>query len=256
MGNYYKFLNIGFGDTYVLHLGSKIVMVDCYEDDGTREHVANHIPGGVIDVLILTHRHFDHYYGIQALLDNNISVREVWETCWVRKEDDQSIDREQWQKCQGLVDQLESRGAMLRKLSAGTQPLSVENCNFYVLNPPADTNEDASSELHDGCLVLLLESDGQKEILFCGDAYNRVLDRVADTCDVAGTRILTASHHGALDSVSEKLLDRVRPEYTVISNTYGTFGLEQQEEAIRIYRKYSGKGVLCTYVDGTIVIDG
>ncbi len=267
MKNIYKFLNIGFGDTFILYLRNKVVMVDCFEDDGPGgpyEKIARHLPGGVVDALILTHRHFDHYYGIQALLDNNIRVGEVWESSWQRRPDDTSIDPEQWQKCGKLVDRLTAEGTKIHGAVSSNGPfLIIGGSSFYALNPTAEINNDETSGLHDGCLVVLMSTpDNPKEIIFSGDATRHVLGRIAKTRDIANIRILCASHHGALDSANEEYLMRVSPDYTVISNSayiiqsgiYQGFTAQEQDEAYQIYQRHTKIAVKRTFADGTVII--
>ena len=99
---------VGCADCTVMHLGSKVVMVDCHQGDtgNDEENITDYIPTNRIDVLILTHAHYDHFNGIQTLIDNDIEVGEVWESNYQRRYNDNSVAYEEWQDYQNLVSKL------------------------------------------------------------------------------------------------------------------------------------------------------
>ena len=253
----YTFLNAGFGDTVICRFDSALVMVDCYETEATGVLLRDAVPEKRIDHLILTHRHFDHYFGIEKLLASGITVGTVWESCWIRKEDDQSIEPAQWAHCQELVDVLHAQGSAVRKLSVSWGMfLDIDGYQFTVLNPPDATNEDPASELHDGCLVVRMVNPASAgEMMLCGDANLRVLDKLANSGTDPGARILMCSHHGALDSYHEEFVKKVDPEITVISSLPGTFGLIPEQVAIDSYARLSRNGIRRTWIDGTIELE-
>lgn len=258
--NRYLFLDVGFGDTFVLRLGAKTVVVDCWKHEGHGENIEEHIPGGVIDALILTHQHFDHYFGIERILSHNIMVRDVWQSPWIRPPTDTSpgLDQASWDKSQRLVAELRARGTRTHTAARTGAPfLTIDGCTFTALNPPIDINASGTAELHDGCLVVLMGTrTNPREILFCGDANLRVLEQVAVLDDIRNTRILCASHHGALDSYHEGLVRAVSPEYTIISSQPNTWGPIPDPESVRGYERFTRGCVKKTWVDGTIELPG
>ena len=92
MPDKYYFLKVGCADCTIMHLGTKTVMVDCHQGDAQagEEDIVTRLRGKAIDLLILTHAHYDHFNGIQTLLDNSITVKEIWESNYERRYSDSS----------------------------------------------------------------------------------------------------------------------------------------------------------------------
>ena len=68
------------------------------------------IPNNHIDVLIITHQHYDHFDGIQTLIDNEVTVDELWECPYKRRYGDNSVGYDEWQDYQNLKQKLVNKG--------------------------------------------------------------------------------------------------------------------------------------------------
>ena len=258
----YIFVNVGFGDTTILKLGDKTVMIDCFQEKGYGESFTKHLPSKKIDLLILTHRHFDHYFGIEQILENNIQVEEVWESNYRgHLNPDLKILRpyefENGKKAKQLIDELLKRGTIVSQVDTSMPTKLVNGYQFHVLNPLPNVNENPANAVHDACLVLLLTSpENKKEILFCADANLTVLNRIYRTENIENVRILCAPHHGALDSVHPSFIERAAPDYTIVSSRPGFYKQIPEPESLAVYQKYTMKAVLKTYERGTIFLNG
>lgn len=254
----YIFVNVGFGDTTILKLDDKTVMIDCFQEKGYGESFTKYLPSKKIDLLILTHRHFDHYFGIDQILENNIHVVEVWESNYRGHLNPDSkilepYEFENGKKAKQLIDQLINRGTIVSQVDASMPARTINGYQFSILNPLPGVNENPANAVHDGCLVILMTSpENKKEILFCADANSTVLDRIYRTENIDNLRILTAPHHGALDSVHTNFIEKVAPEYTIVSSRPGFHKQIPEPESLAIYEKFSSKAVLKTYEKGTI----
>jgi len=255
------FVNVGFGDTSVLHLGGQVVMIDCYQEPGYGESFMRYLPGGHVDLLLLTHRHFDHYWGIETLLRENVSVTEVWESAYIG---DQSPDyvreskfaRDNGTRARYLVEQLRLRGTKVRQVSAVESPREISGFKLEILHPTAEHLANRQSTLHDNCLVARLSSrDGRARVLFCGDASLWALDRVFRECHIEPVSVYCSSHHGGLDSIHAPLLAKANPLYSIISSRPGFHPTIPEPEALAVYRRYTRKAVCRTYEQGSIILE-
>jgi competence protein ComEC len=256
----YIFVNVGFGDTTILKLGNKTVMIDCFQENGYGESFIKHLPSKKIDLLILTHRHFDHYFGIEQILENNIQVEEVWESNYRGHLNlDSKILRpyefENGKKAKQLIGELNKRGTIISLADTSLPPKMINGYQFSILNPLPDVNENPANAVHDACLVILMTSpENKREILFCADANSTVLDRIYRAGNIENVHILCAPHHGALDSVHPTFIERVAPQYTIVSSRPGFHKQIPEHESLAIYQKYTMEAVLKTYEKGTIFL--
>ncbi|HSA07101.1 MAG TPA: MBL fold metallo-hydrolase [Candidatus Gastranaerophilales bacterium] len=256
MGDTFKFLKVGCGDCTVLLLGSKVVMIDCYQANNYGENIIDHIPNNVIDVLILTHQHYDHFLGIQTLLDNDIEVKEVWESPYDRRYGDNSVQYDEWQKYQTLVKKLEANGAK-RYTSTRTEKIYdiIGGYEFYILNPVANINSVETRELHDASLVVMVKkvNSNKDKMIFCGDTSDWALDRVREKYNISGANILHASHHGSINGANIDFIKETSPNYTIVSTRSGVYSNVPSDVALQRYRSYTNKAVRRTDTDGTRV---
>jgi len=231
-------------------------MIDCYQEPGYGESFMRFLPSRHVDLLLLTHRHFDHYWGIETLLRENVSVTEVWESAYIG---DQSPDyvreskfaRDNGTRARYLVEQLRLRGTKVRQVSAAESPREIGGFKLEILHPTAEYLADRQSTLHDNCLVARLSSrDGRVRVLFCGDASLRALDRVYRECHIEPISVYCSSHHGELDSVHAPLLAKANPLYSIISSRPGFHPTIPEPEALAVYRRYTRKAVCPTYEQG------
>lgn len=257
MADKYKFLNIGFGDCTIMEIGSKVVMIDCHEGNVLegQEDIISNLPRDKIDVLILTHQHYDHFDGIQTLLDCSIEVSEVWICPYSRRYGDNSVEYDEWQKHNTLVSKLVENGAKLYKPTRGTGIYDkVGGVTFQILGPPKNINTYETRELHDASLVLAAKK-GSMTILFTGDASDWALDQVIDFYDLSKYHILHASHHGSINGANLDFIKTVSPNYTIVSTKSGVHENVPHATAMKRYRDNTKKAVRRTDVDGTRVFN-
>lgn len=250
MSDEYHFLNVGCADTTVLNLGSKVVMVDCHQGDTSKgqEDITDFVPGGHIDVLILTHAHHDHFDGIQTLLDNDISVDEIWESNYKRRYNDPYVGYDEWQSYQNLVKKLGAKRYIPTRSTNNFDTVGGAKFQFY--NPRKNINEDASRHIHDACLVFTMRK-GNDSITFAGDASDKALEEVTNHFDLKKKHILHASHHGSINGAYLDFIKVLNPNYTIVSTKSGVHSNVPSSTAMSRYRNHTRKAVRRTDVDGT-----
>jgi competence protein ComEC len=166
-----------------------------------------------IDLLVLSHPHDDHLWGLNSLLapGERFRIGAVLDTGLPSRD----LAYREWE---ALL-----RDRRLTRITArrGTR-LRLGSARLAVLHPPARPMAGTGSDVNNNSLVLRLEVAGTR-VLLPGDAEapaEAVLGRQDVSADV-----LKVGHHGSATSTSEAWLDRVRPGIAVIScGAYNRFG--------------------------------
>ena len=248
------FINVGDGDAVLLRCEdggrTRTILVDC-----GRPHV-EFVQGskrgscldwlmreGVdhIDLMVISHLHFDHFGGALAVL-RHIPVANMIalylppeKTRWI------ALARREVKTIVGLCDSLnlwndtvalakslgtECREAVAEHFSLGDVRLELTlpdpalrarqkalfDALYTGLDPPEEELRLVSSERNCSSLILVAEYAGRR-ILLPGDSYASYWQEAAlPPCD-----ILKLPHHGDGKSMNESLLRSLSPEYAVVS---------------------------------------
>jgi beta-lactamase superfamily II metal-dependent hydrolase len=250
MPDKYYFLKVGCADCTVMHLGNKVVMVDCHQGDSVRGEadILDYIRNDKIDVLIITHQHYDHFDGIQVLIDNEIEVVELWECMYDRRYNDGSVDYDEWQYYQRLRNKLGAK--IYRPTRSAKNYDTVGGAGFQILNPQKNINTDDSRELHDASLVFDV-GKGTMTVSFTGDASDKALKEVCEYFSLKERHVLHASHHGSLNGAYLDFIKARNPNYTIVSTKSGVHDNVPHPTALQRYRNHSRKAMRRTDIDGT-----
>ncbi len=250
MADKYYFLNVGCADCSVMHLGNKVIMVDCHQGDigNGEDSILDYVPNDHIDVLILTHQHYDHFDGIQTLVDNYITVGEIWESKYKRRYKDNSVEYAEWQEYQKLVKKL---NAKIYHPSRSTDDYdTIGGAKFQFFNPKRNINDKETRALHDASLVFCVRK-GAITVVFTGDASDWALEQVTSYFSLKKKHILHASHHGSINGAHLDFIKAINPNYSIISTKSGVYSNVPHSTALQRYKSYSRKAVRRTDVDGT-----
>lgn len=201
-----------------------------------------------IDLMVLTHPHDDHLWGLDALLDprQRFDIRAVLDA-------GRPLATPAWREWLVLL-----RRRRLTPIPARRgMRLTVGPARFEVLSPPAvffghggrDANN--SHVVNNNSIVLRMEVGGTR-MLLTGDAEADAEAAMADQ-DVAAT-VLKVGHHGSAYSTSDAWLDRVRPRIAVIScGRHNPFGHPSPDTLARLSRH--GVQVYRTDQDGAVTLE-
>lgn len=145
-----------------------------------------------LDVLVLSHSDQDHASGAAALL-KSLEVGEIW----------------YGEKAPGVHP---------RELPCVAGAIALHGRARLTQLHPAQSAQGLSD--NDLSCVLMLEIDGHR-LLLSGDIEKGVEHDLVDRLgDALAADILLAPHHGSLSSSSPALLNRVRPDWVVVSAGY------------------------------------
>ncbi len=243
------FLYVGQGDCTLIETpdGSNI-LVDCgMKDFRYNSGESNIVPylkrKGInrIDLLILTHLHYDHIGGIEYVL-NNFEVKRIIDNGTKRNN---SLIR----KMENLV--LE-KSIPKEKIYGGDYIEGYGNMRLYFLNP--DKNDTLTASEHTKSIVIKLKYE-DTEILLISDLSTEGELHITNTYgNFLKSDILKVSHHGSRNATSIPLIMKCKPEYAIVScgkdNIFG-----HPSELVLTKLELSGSKVLRTDRDGAIIFE-
>ncbi|MGL5417109.1 MAG: ComEC/Rec2 family competence protein [Clostridium sp.] len=192
------FINTGNSDAILIQ-GEKTLLIDGGDNDDEKL-VVDYIKKqniNTIDYLIATHPHADHIGGLDNVIDN-LQVNNLF----VANGDSDTATYKDF------ITSASNKGLSPSvPLETATFELS-KTANFKVFNTNGGPNS------NDQSLIVLLEN-GDDTLLFTGDAEKdtelEVLNKLPDI------DLLKVSHHGSKTSTSSEFLNKVKPEYAVIT---------------------------------------
>jgi competence protein ComEC len=194
-----------------------------------------------LDVVALSHAHSDHMGGLPAIL-RNFHPTELWVG-----------NNPHVPEYDALLNEAAGLHVGVRTLRAG-DALSLGSAQVNVLAPFRDYHPEAEPGNNDS--MVLHVAYGATSVLLEGDA-EAPLEQAMLTEPGLQSTLLKVGHHGSVTSTRPDFLDRVAPQWAVIScglhNRYGHPRQEvlQELEAAKI-RTYSTdiNGATCFRLDG------
>lgn len=226
-----KVLDIGQGDGIYIANGTSKVFIDGGPDmAGFGQHLdALGLNNSTIDVVIVSHAHFDHYQGLRELFSSarNITIRYLFE----------NKDASANTTLAALRDSINARvgrGQLIYRDSDDPCGTGADICTvimnggakLHVMRP----NPAGSTANNRSTPVKLVGPDSASfSMWFAGDAEHEAIDWFdATNYDVTpGMRVsvLKADHHGSCNGVKSRYVDLLNPEWVLFSvgstNTYG-----------------------------------
>ncbi|MBN1676164.1 MAG: MBL fold metallo-hydrolase [Kiritimatiellae bacterium] len=255
------FVDVPTGDCTVLELGGETVVVDCGKQrDGGGQCLVGYLGRlGVtrIDLLVITHAHWDHFEGALDLADAGMAVSELWTSCVDPKPGDARATEKEMAGYQATLDRLIAAGATHRRPAAGERRAFGEAA-FSILSPAESVNRDDERLIHDGCMVVCLEN-GADKIIIASDASPKAQQRIVESgIDVSGTTIYRCAHHGGLNEANPVFLAAMGKQMTVIISTRPKAMTQKgvpspTPEALARYAEYAA-AVRITGAEGGIVL--
>ncbi len=242
---YIKMLDIGQGDSILLHFNKKSILIDT---GGVYSYKNNEADGkifyniilpafkslgiGKLDYLIITHGDADHM-GEAIQLIENFRVEKVIFNCGEYN----NLEKR-------LIKVLEKKKI---KYYSCIKELNIDKNKLYFLQTKEYNNENDNSN------VIYTEIEGYR-FLFMGDAGVLKEKDILDTYDISKIDFLKVGHHGSRTSTSELFLKRINPQIALISAGRDNKFNHPHDEVLSLLNKYNVK-VFSTKEFGSITID-
>ncbi|MFC1558381.1 DNA internalization-related competence protein ComEC/Rec2 [candidate division KSB1 bacterium] len=206
------FFDVGQGDSALLQLpDDRYMLIDGGRksfgyDSGLYTVVPYLKRNGIkyIDKVVLSHPDADHIGGIQTVI-NSIPVGIVYESA---AEKSTLVYSE-------LAASLTDKQISRQTVSGGMQIGDSDYYRIYVLHPPNMFQPDAE-DVNNYSLVIMVVY-GDQRFLFTGDIEVYSERKIERFDDFLRCSVLKVAHHGSRGASSEEFLQRVKPEYAVIS---------------------------------------
>ena len=206
------YIDVDQADGMLLIAGETTVLIDA-GNLATSGKMAKYLQRfGVqeLDLVVNTHPHMDHMGGINTVM-NHFPTKEVW--CSHTTYDSAAF--------QYLVSAAGQQDLTLRHPKPGTV-YAADGMTIKVLGPLQDV--DKYSDLNDTSLVLMVQF-GEKKFLFTGDMEKYAENQLVSAGTDLKADVLKVGHHGSYSSTSLDFLNKVDPDFGVIScgrnNEYG-----------------------------------
>ena len=207
--DYVYFFDVGQGDSALLHLNNKNILIDTGGKENINIVNNNQIPffksDGVrkLDYLIITHGDYDHM-GEAINLVENFKVDKVIFNCGEYND----LEKE-------LIRVLDKKNI---KYYSCISELNIDKNKLYFLQTRVYDNENDNSN------VIYTELDGYK-FMFMGDASISAENKILENYNLPNIDVLKVGHHGSRTSSGKDFIDEINPKYSIISvgkkNRYG-----------------------------------
>lgn len=234
------FLDVGQGDSSVILVRDKVILIDAGEIDQGDRVVSDLEKLGIkkIDLLVATHPHSDHIGGMQKVLA----------AFPVRKVLDSGIPSTS-SLYEHFLETVDKKNIPYVIAEQG-QTIDLDpSLRILVLSPPKGRIGD---DINTNSIVLRI-SYGTVNLLFTGDATTDAEPAMMKAGYPLDADILKVSHHGSSDAGSAAFLNRVDPEVAVISlGRDNEYGHPHRETLERL--NAAGPRVLRTDLDGTVLV--
>lgn len=237
--NYILVLDVGQGDSILLHSGKKNILIDTggkinkEQNQALQEQIVSTLFSlGIkkLDQIIITHGDFDHM-GASKKLVENFRVKSVTFNCGRTN----TLER-------NLINVLNQKkisySSCINKLQAGSYFLSFLNTKEY-------GNENDNSN------VIYLNYQNTK-FLFMGDAGVEKERDILGKYNLENIDFIKIGHHGSNTSSSEEFITSIQPRYALISVGENNKYDHPKKEVLETLKN---SRIIRTDLDGSIKID-
>ncbi len=225
----------GFYDNSVFDMGARVIAPFLW-----RKKIKT------VDTLILSHPNSDHLNGLIYIAEN-FNVKSVW----TNSEERNTFGYRK------LIDIIEKKKINMPEFNDMPRTCNINGVNFEILYPQKDFLDKRKKEkwrnTNNNSLVVKA-TFGTHSLLFPGDIMKRAEKEIIS---VAGTNlsstVLVAPHHGSKSSNTGLFIDKVNPEYVVISSGWkNRFKFPHPD----VLKRYTDKGlkVFRTDIHGAITM--
>ncbi len=246
------FLDVGASDCTVLHApGGKTVLIDAGDRFGAfdfGERIIGPylltIPTKTIDLVIVTHPHYNNIGGLEWLLDN-FGVDQIWMA-------DAALPTNYIER---VTAPARKADVPVRKLSRGDGEVLFGNLKFDILWPPKSYRPPEKDWLDVNASSLVFRvTHRDLSFLFAGDAESRTQEKILGLEKTLGADVLMVPHHADKGAISKEFLEAVNPKAAVVSARTGWRRRYPDREVLRRISQ-TGAKIIRTDSSGAVRVE-
>ena len=194
-----NYLNVGQADSILIEINNKYALIDAGNNADGEKLVKYFKDLGIsqFDYVIATHGHEDHIGGMDDII-NNFDIGKFYMPNYITTT----------KTFEDVLDALKTKNIGINVPKVG-ETFSLDKADFEILA----SNSDAKN-INDTSIVLKA-TYGLNKFLFMGDLSSSEESKLLDRNIAAD--VLKVGHHGSKYSTSTDFLDKVSPQYAVIS---------------------------------------
>ncbi|MBQ8037287.1 MAG: helix-hairpin-helix domain-containing protein [Proteobacteria bacterium] len=199
-------LDVGQADAILIEHAGKRVLIDSGEQKDQAMEILKKKGINSFDLVVATHPHADHIGGMQNIL-TNFNVKVYMDNGFPHTTN-------QYDALMTVAEQKVAAGMRYMTGRQGQRLNFGPDAHFEVLWPTDEGLKNTRSDINANSVVLKL-IHGNNCFLFTGDAEaetERAILPLVDKCQV-----YKVSHHGSPHSSIPELLDKIQPDYALIS---------------------------------------
>lgn len=250
MGRIY-FCKVGCGDCTVIQAASQTFLIDCY---GIEKHTHLLPSSKSLRGVFITHQHTDHFAGLHYLKDKGYKIDFLIYSPYERRYNDGSVTYDEWQDFNELRDYFVGKGTETRtpyRQTDWTKPWwGCGDVEFRMIAPFKDLAKSDTREIHDACLVVLVNARKRK-FLVTGDASDASLNKIAKNTNNYCNDVLRCSHHGSDNNADLDFVKGCNARFTMVSTESGVYPNVPGSTAMQRYRDNTKQKVYRTDIDGS-----
>ncbi len=237
------FLDVGQGDSILLEIDGKSMLVDSGESDQGKVVTAYLQDQGIstLDYVVATHPHSDHIGGMNDIL-NNFQVEHFVDSGYPHTS----------KTYENMLTTIDTKNIPFEVVRAGQTIDFDPAVDIEVLNPASAY----SDELNENSVVLKV-TYGDTSFLLMGDAGLESEENIMEAGYDVDSDILKVGHHASTSGSGEAFISAVSPEVSIIEvgagNDYGHPHdeiLDRLQKASTVYRTDLGGTIIVT-TDGS-----